>query len=208
MARYTKAVCKQCRREMEKLFLKGERCLTDKCAVERRAYPPGEHGRKRPRQSEYRVQLRAKQKAKRIYGVLEKQFRNYYQIAAKKKGITGETLLQLLEARLDNTVYRLGFATSRNEARQLVGHGHFMVDDRKVNIPSFRVKPDNIIKLSERGKKVAKIKTNTESVSKVQQPEWLEVDYDKMTGKVLSIPERDQIDTAIQEQLIVELYSK
>jgi len=193
---------------MEKLFLKGERCLTDKCAVERRAYPPGEHGRKRPRQSEYRVQLRAKQKAKRIYGVLEKQFRNYYQIAAKKKGITGETLLQLLEARLDNTVYRLGFATSRNEARQLVGHGHFMVDDRKVNIPSFRVKPDNIIKLSERGKKVAKIKTNTESVSKVQQPEWLEVDYDKMTGKVLSIPERDQIDTAIQEQLIVELYSK
>lgn len=208
MARYTEAVCKQCRREMEKLFLKGERCLTDKCGVERRAYPPGEHGRKRPRASEYRTQLRAKQKAKRIYGVLEKQFRNYYQIAAKRRGITGEILLQLLEARLDNTVYRLGFAASRNEARQLVVHGHFMVDDRKVNIPSFRVKSDNIIKLSERGKKVVKIKTNTESVSKAQQPEWLEVDYDKMTGKVLGIPERDQIDTAIQEQLIVELYSK
>ncbi len=208
MARYTEAVCKQCRREMEKLFLKGERCLTDKCGVERRAYPPGEHGRKRPRASEYRTQLRAKQKAKRIYGVLEKQFRNYYKVAAKKRGITGQILLQLLEARLDNTVYRLGFAASRNEARQFIVHGHFMVDNCRVNIPSFRVRPDNIIKLSERGKKVAKIKANTESVSKAQQPEWLEVDYDKMTGKVLSIPERDQIDTAIQEQLIVELYSK
>lgn len=208
MARYTEAVCKHCRREAEKLFLKGERCLTDKCGIERRAYPPGEHGRKRPRDSEYRVQLRAKQKAKRSYGILEKQFRNYYQIAAKKKGITGEALLSLLETRLDNVVYRLGFASSRNEARQLVNHGHFSVNERKVDVPSFRVKPDNIISLTERGKKVGRIKGNTESVSKVQLPDWLEVDYDKMSGKVLSLPKRDQIDTSIQEQLIVELYSK
>jgi small subunit ribosomal protein S4 len=208
MARYTGAVCKHCRREMEKLFLKGERCLTDKCGVERRGYPPGEHGRKRPRESEYLIQLRAKQKAKRIYGILEKQFKNYYQIAAKRKGITGEMLLRLLETRLDNVVYRLGFAASRKEARQLVRHGHFSVNDRRTNIPSFRVKPDNLISLSEKGKKVARIKENTESVSKTQLPDWLEVDYEKMTGKVISFPERDQIDTSIQEQLIVELYSK
>lgn len=208
MARYTDAVCKQCRREVEKLFLKGERCLTDKCAVERRAYAPGEHGSRRAKQSEYLVQLRAKQKAKHIYGVLEKQFKNYYQIAAKKKGITGEILLQLLETRLDNVAYRSGFASSRKEARQLVRHGHFAVNDRRVNIPSFRVKPGDNISLTERGQGVAKIKENTESVSKVQLPGWLEVDCEKMAGKVLSVPERDQIDISIQEQLIVELYSK
>lgn len=208
MARYTGSVCKQCRRETEKLFLKGERCLTDKCGVERRAYAPGEHGRRRPRESEYLIQLRAKQKAKRVYGVLEKQFKNYYQIAARKKGVTGEILLQLLETRLDNVVYRLGFASSRNEARQFVGHGHFTVDEKRVNIPSFRVKPGEMISLTESGKKVARIKESTESVSKVQLPEWLEVDYDKMIGKVINLPEREQIDAAIQEQLIVELYSK
>ena len=208
MARYTEAVCKHCRREMEKLFLKGERCLTDKCGVERRAYPPGQHGRKRPRESEYLIQLRAKQKAKRTYGVLEKQFKNYYKIAAKRKGITGEMLLQLLERRLDNVVYRLGFAASRKEARQLVRHGHFAVNDRRTDIPSFRVKADNVISLTEAGNNVAKIKENTESVSKTQLPDWLEVDYEKMSGRVISIPERDQIDTTIQEQLIVELYSK
>lgn len=208
MARYTDAVCKQCRRETEKLFLKGERCLTDKCAIERRAYPPGEHGRKRIKESEYLVQLRAKQKAKHIYGILEKQFKNYYQVAAQKKGKTGEVLLQLLETRLDNVVYRLGFAASRKEARQLVRHGHFAVNERRVNIPSFRVKPGNGVSLSEKGQKVAKIKESTESISKAQLPAWLEVDYEKMTGKVLDIPERDQIDTSIQEQLIVELYSK
>jgi len=186
MARYTDAVCKQCRRENEKLFLKGERCLTDKCAVERRPYPPGEHGRKRPKESEYLTQLREKQKAKRIYGILEKQFKNYYQLAARKKGITGEILLQLLETRLDNVVYRLGFASSRNEARQLVRHGHFAVNDKRVNIPSFRVKPDEVISLTEKGKNTARIKENTESVSKVQLPGWLEVDYEKMAGKVLS----------------------
>lgn len=208
MARNTGSVCKQCRRESEKLFLKGERCVTDKCSVEKRPYGPGEHGRRRPRESEYLVQLRAKQKAKRIYGVLEKQFKNYYQAAAKKKGITGEVLLQLLERRLDNIVYRLGFASSRNEARQFVGHGHFMVNGKKVDIPSYQVTPDDVVELSERGKKVGKIKENTESVSKSELPEWLEADYKKMTGKMLSIPDRDQIDTAIQEQLIVELYSK
>ncbi len=208
MARYTEAVCKHCRREAEKLFLKGERCLTDKCGVERRAYPPGEHGRKRVRESEYLTQLRAKQKAKRIYGILEKQFNNYYKVAAKRKGITGEMLLQLLESRLDNVVYRLGFASSRREARQLVRHGHFSVNERRTDIPSFRVRPDNVIALSDRGKKVARIKENTESVSKTQLPDWLEVDYEKMAGKVISMPERDQIDTTIQEQLIVELYSK
>ena len=208
MARYTEAVCKQCRRENEKLFLKGERCLTDKCGVTRRPYPPGQQGRRRPKESAYLVQLRQKQKAKRIYGVLEKQFKNYYVVAARKKGITGEVLLQLLETRFDNVVHRLGFASSRKEARQLVRHGHFAVNGRRVDIPSFSVKPGDAVSLTASGQDAARIKECTQSVSKVQLPEWLEADYENMTGKVLASPEREQIETTIQEQLIVELYSK
>lgn len=208
MARYTGADCRQCRREGEKLFLKGDRCYTDKCGIEKRPYPPGQAGRKRPRDSEYRIQLREKQKAKRIYGVLEKQFRTYYRIATRQPGITGENLLRLLESRLDNAVYRLGFAASRDEARQMVRHGHFTVDGQRVDIPSFRVRPGSVIAVSEKAKDMTAIKAALISSSKIEVPGWLEVDVEKLQGRVLSLPTRDQIDAPIREQLIVELYSK
>jgi small subunit ribosomal protein S4 len=208
MARYTGADCRQCRREGEKLFLKGDRCYTDKCGIEKRPYPPGQAGKKRPRDSEYRVQLREKQKAKRIYGVLEKQFRTYYQLATRQPGITGENLLRLLESRLDNVVYRLGFAASRDEARQLVRHGHFTVDGRRVNIPSFRVRPGVLIAVAEKSRDLTTLKAALISSSKIEVPGWLEVDVEKLQGKVLSLPAREQIDAPLREQLIVELYSK
>ena len=208
MARDTSAQCKQCRREGIKLLLKGERCLTDKCAIDRRGYPPGEHGRgRRRKQSEYLVQLREKQKARRYYGVLEKQFHNYYEAAHRQTGVTGENLLRLLELRLDNVVYRLGFGASRRQARQLILHGHFLVNGRRVNIPSFRVRPDQIITAvaAKEGLK-AVIEEATDLTASV--PAWLQADHDNLTGKVLRVPERADIDIPVQEQLIVELYSK
>lgn len=208
MARYTGADCRLCRREGIKLFLKGERCYTDKCGVERRPYPPGQAGKKRPRDSEYRVQLREKQRTKRMYGLLEKQFRGYYTIASRQKGITGENLLRLLESRLDNVVYRLGFAKSRDEARQIVRHGHFAVNERRVDIPSYRVRPGDTIAVAQKSKDLLLIKTALIASEKIEVPGWLEVDIEKLSGKVLSLPEREQIDAPVREQLIVELYSK
>ena len=208
MAKDNSPQCKQCRREGEKLLLKGERCLTDKCGVDRRAYPPGEHGRgRRRKQSEYLAQLREKQKARRYYGVLEKQFRNYYEVAARQPGMTGGNLLVLLELRLDNVVYRLGFGASRRQARQLVRHGHFTVNGRRVNIPSYRVKPDDMIiaVLKSEGLK-AVVADATDLTASV--PAWLQADHDNLVGKVLRRPERADIDFPIQESLIVELYSK
>ncbi|MCE5203542.1 MAG: 30S ribosomal protein S4 [Coriobacteriales bacterium] len=208
MARYSGADCRQCRREGMKLFLKGDRCYSDKCAMERRPYPPGMAGKKRPRDSEYRLQLREKQKAKRIYGVLEKQFRGYYELASRTSGITGENLLRLLESRLDNVVYRLGFAASRDEARQIVRHGHILVDGRRVDIPSFRVRPGQVVALAPKARDLTVVKAAIISSSKVEIPGWLEVDVEKLQGKVLSLPTREQIDAPVREQLIVELYSK
>jgi small subunit ribosomal protein S4 len=198
--------CKQCRRENMKLFLKGERCLTEKCAIERRAYPPGEHGRGRTKQSEYLLQLREKQKARRYYGVLEKQFRTYYVKASRRSGITGENLLRMLELRLDNVVYRLGFAASRSQARQLVRHGHFVVNGSRVNIPSYQVQPDDVISLREGAAARAAVTDATDLTASVAP--WLQADHDNLTGKVLRLPDRADIDTPVQEQLIVELYSK
>ena len=206
MARDTSPQCKQCRREGMKLFLKGERCLTDKCGVERRAYPPGDHGRGRMKQSEYRLQLREKQKAKRYYGVLEKQFRNYYGKASRQPGVTGENLLRLLETRLDNVMVRLGFAASRRQARQLVRHGHWSVNGRRVDIPSYHVRPGEVIAVKAATGAETVIRDATELVSSV--PAWLEADHDSLTAKVLRLPDRDEIVTPVQEQLIVELYSK
>ncbi len=206
MARDTSPQCKQCRREGEKLFLKGARCLTDKCQIERRNYPPGEHGRGRSRQSEYRVQLREKQKARRYYGVLEKQFRNYYARATRQPGVTGENLLRLLESRLDNVLVRLGFAASRRQARQFIRHGHWAVNGRKVDIPSYQVRADDVITMKASSKADPVIRQATELVSVV--PAWLQADHDGLTAKVLRQPERDEIAAPVQEQLIVELYSK
>ncbi len=208
MARYTGADCRLCRREGIKLFLKGDRCYSAKCAIERRPYPPGMAGRKRVRDSEYRVQLREKQKAKRVYGVLEKQFRGYYEAASRQTGITGENLLRLLETRLDNVVYRLGFAASRDEARQLIRHRHFTVNGRIVTIPSYRVRPGDVVAVSEKAKDFTVIKAAILSSAKIEVPGWLEVDVEHLAGKVLSLPVRDQIDLPVREQLIVELYSK
>ena len=205
MARETGPQCKQCRREGMKLFLKAERCLTEKCSVERRAYPPGQHGRGRIKQSEYLTQLREKQKARRYYGLLEKQFRGYYEKASRKEGITGENLLRLLEQRLDNVVYRLGFGASRAQARQLIRHGHFAVNGRRVTIPSFQVKQGDELTLKhERAKDI--ILSATDLVASV--PAWLQADHENLSGKVVRTPERDEIDVPVQEQLIVELYSK
>jgi small subunit ribosomal protein S4 len=206
MARDTSPQCKQCRREGQKLFLKGERCLTDKCGVERRSYPPGEHGRGRMRQSEYRQQLREKQKARRYYQLLEKQFRRYYDKAASQQGVTGENLLRLLERRLDNVLVRLGFAASRRQARQLVGHGHWTVNGRRVDIPSYQVKPDDVIAVRDGSAAAELVRNATELVAAV--PAWLQADHDALTAKVLRLPSRDEITTPVQEQLIVELYSK
>ncbi len=208
MARHTKSVCRLCRRESLKLFLKGERCYTEKCAIDRRNYPPGQHGQNRRKFSDYGSQLREKQKVKRLYGILENQFRNTFKEADRRKGITGEILLSLLERRLDNTVYRLGFANSRNEARQLVKHSHFLVNQTKVNIPSYLVKPGDIIQLREKSKKVVRILESLEGVARRGVPQWLELDKEQQKGNVKALPTREDITIPIQEKLIVELYSK
>lgn len=209
MARYTGSVCRLCRRERMKLFLKGDRCFKEKCAIERRAYPPGQHGQRRGRRTlGYGLQLREKQKVKRIYGVLEKQFRNYFKKADRKKGITGENLLIALETRLDNVVYSLGFGGSRAQARQLVRHGHIHVDGKKVTIPSFEVGVNQIISVKEGSRKNDFIRSSVDTARGRGVPEWLELDPENFTGKVLNQPVRDQIKIPIQEQLIVELYSR
>ena len=206
MARYTDASCRLCRREGQKLFLKGERCYSTKCAIEKRNYAPGQHGQSRKKISEYGIQLREKQKAKRFYGILETQFRNYFDKAAKKKGITGENLLIMLETRLDNVVFRMGFASSRKEARQLVRHGHFTVNGRKQDIPSFSVKAGDVVKVKEKSVSSPKFKEIKDM--SISVPSWITVDVEKLEGKVVELPRRDDIDTPIAEHLIVELYSK
>ena len=208
MARYNASVCRLCRREGLKLFLKGERCYTEKCAIDRRNYAPGQHGQSRKKFSDYGAQLREKQKVKRLYGVLEAQFRNYFGEADRQKGITGEVLLALLERRLDSALYRLGFANSRNEARQLVRHGHFTVNQHKVNIPSYLLKPGDVIELREKSRKVVRILEALEGVARRGVPQWLELDKEKFRGAVKGLPSREEITIPIQEKLIVELYSK
>jgi len=208
LARYTKSVCRLCRRENLKLFLKGERCYTEKCAIDRRTYPPGQHGQARKKFSPYGAQLREKQKVKRMYGVLENQFRNVFAEADRQKGITGEVLLSLLERRLDSAVYRLGFANSRNEARQLVRHNHFLVNKAKVNIPSYLLRPGDVIELREKSKKVVRIQEALEGVGRRGIPQWLALDKEQMVGQVKAPPAREDITIPIQENLIVELYSK
>ena len=206
MARYTDANCRLCRREGQKLFLKGDRCYSPKCSLDRRSYAPGQHGQGRSKKSDYALQLREKQKTKRFYGLQETQFRNLFDKADRKQGITGENLLVLLETRLDNVVFRLGFASSRKEARQLVTHGHFTVNGKKVNIPSYTVKPGDVIKVKEKSTSSPKFKEVKEMTITV--PEWITVDVEKLEGKILSVPTREQIDTPVAEHLIVELYSK
>jgi small subunit ribosomal protein S4 len=207
MARYTAAVCKLCRRERMKLFLKGAKCETMKCPVERKPYPPGEHGRGRIRDSEYLIQLREKQKARRIYGVLEKQFRNMYALATKEAGITGENLLRMLEQRIDNVVFRANFAASRNQARQLVRHGHVLVNGKRVTIPSYLVRKEDVITLGEKAKKNIVIRHNLDTIDRAI-PQWLDVKADAYQVTVRELPLREQIDVPVREQLIVELYSK
>jgi small subunit ribosomal protein S4 len=208
MARYTGPDCKRCRREKTKLFLKGSKCDGPKCPIEIRPYPPGEHGRNRPKESEFLVQIREKQKAKRIYGVLEKQFENYYNEAARKRGMTGEALLQLLETRLDNIVYRAGFAKSRDMARQLVSHGHILVNARKVDIPSYRVSENDIVEVAPKSRELTPFIVARAEAGERTPPAWIEVIPDKMRVLVHTLPVRAQIDTLVQEQLIVEYYSK
>jgi small subunit ribosomal protein S4 len=208
MARYTGASCRQCRKEKMKLFLKGDRCYSAKCAIDRRGTAPGQHGTKRVKSSEYGLQLREKQKAKRIYGVLEKQFSKYFDLAEKQQGVTGENLLRILESRLDNIVYRMGFASSRKEARQLILHGHFLVDGKKVNIPSFLTKESMIVSVKEDSRKSPKFKILAEALSGRIIPKWLDVDVENMTGKIVLLPARDDIDLEIKDNLIVEYYSK
>ena len=206
MARDTGPQCKQCRREGQKLFLKGERCLTEKCGVERRSYPPGEHGRGRVRASEYRNQLREKQKARRFYGVLERQFSGYYAKASRQAGVTGDNLLRQLERRFDNVLVRLGFAASRRQARQMVNHGHWLINGRRVDIPSYQVRPDDVITIRPNSGVSDVVRQATELTAAV--PPWLQADHDALTAKVLRLPERSEITAPIQEQLIVEFYSK
>jgi small subunit ribosomal protein S4 len=208
MARYTDAVCRLCRREGTKLFLKGDRCFSPKCGIERRAYPPGQHGQGRTRFSDYGVQLREKQKVKRMYGLLEKQFESTMKKASRMKGRAGENLLILLERRFDNVVFRMGFATSRAEARQLVRHGHFLVDGRKAATPSMLLKPGSKISVREKSRKVARIAGALETLEGRSLPQWVEIDKDKFQGEVKALPTREDITLPIQEQLIVELYSR
>jgi len=208
VARYTGAVCRLCRREGLKLFLKGERCYTDKCAIERRNYPPGQHGQARPKFSEYSIQLREKQKLRRIYGVLEGQFRRYFSMADRSRGVTGETLLQLLERRLDNMAYRIGFATSRSEARQLVRHGHFEVNGRKVDIPSYLVRPGDVVAVRERSRKITRIQEALGLAQRRGVPDWIELTAEAFAGKVKALPVRADLTMPINEKLVVELYSK
>ena len=206
MARDTGSQCKLCRREGEKLYLKGSRCYTDKCGIDRRSYPPGQHGLTRQRQSEYRLQLREKQKARRYYQVLEKQFRNYYDKASRAEGVTGENLLRILECRFDNVLVRLGFAASRRQARQLINHGHWTINGRRVDIPSFQIREGDEIAVAEKSSAKDVIKEATEMTAAV--PAWLQADHDALTARILRLPERGEITTPVQEQLIVELYSK
>jgi small subunit ribosomal protein S4 len=209
MARYIGPVCRLCRREDQKLFLKGDRCFSDKCAYDRRQYPPGQHGQgRRRRPSDYGHQLREKQKVKRMYGLLEKQFRGYYYKATRMKGITGENLLSLLERRLDNAVLRCGFASSHSEARQLVRHGHFLINGKKVDIPSYLVGPGDVIEVREKSRKVQKVVDAQANLERSPLPNWIEIDKDKFTGKITQLPVRADVAADIDEQLIVELYSK
>ena len=209
MARYIGSSCRLCRRENQKLFLKGDRCYGDKCAFERRSYAAGQHGQRRGgKYSDYRLQLREKQKGKRIYSILEKQFRGYYYRAERQKGITGTNLLFLLEARLDNIVYRMGFASSRNQARQLVRHNHFLVNNRKVNIPSYQVKIGDAVEIKEKSRKIPHIIGAMETVVRREMPNWIDVEKEKFRGVLNALPKREDLTMPIQEQLIVELYSK
>jgi small subunit ribosomal protein S4 len=208
MSRYTGADCKRCRREKMKLFLKGAKCDSPKCPIEIRPYPPGEHGRNRPKESEFLLQIREKQKAKRVYGVLERQFRSYYEEATRKRGKTGEAMLQILESRLDNVVYRAGFAKSRDMARQLVSHGHILVNGKKVDIPSYRVAEADIIEVRAKSHEMTPFIVARAEAGERPTPAWLEVIPDKMRVLVHSLPSRAQVDTQVQEQLIVEFYSK
>ena len=208
MARYTGPACKLCRREGKKLYLKGERCTSGKCALDRRSTAPGQHGAAKKKMGEYGVQLREKQATRRYYGVLEKQFKNYYEEAARKEGMTGENLLVLLERRLDNAVYRMGFAESHRDARQLVLHAHFTLNGKKVNIPSILVKPGDVISVKESSRDSAKIKALAEALESKTAPKWLDVDKTNLTAKVVAMPAREDIDFDFNEQLIVELYSK
>ena len=208
MARYTGAVCRLCRREGQKLFLKGERCYSDKCSVALRGYAPGQHGQGRKKTSEYGMQLRAKQTARRFYGVQENQFHHYFEIAERKQGITGDNLLRILESRLDNVVYRVGFASSRAEARQLVGHGHFEVNGKRVDIASYLLKAGDVVSVCEKSRGSEKIKAVVEANSARPVPQWIDVNRDQLTAKVIALPTRDQIEAPVEEQLIVEFYSK
>ena len=207
MARYTEAVCRLCRRERMKLFLKGAKCDTMKCPVERKPYPPGEHGRGRIRESEYLLQLREKQKARRIYGLLERQFRNLYEQASREPGITGETLLRMLEQRIDNVVFRTNFAASRNQARQFVRHGHVLVNAKRVTIPSYRVRPGDVLAIGPKVKDNIIIRHNLDTIDRAV-PAWMDVSADRLEATVRDLPLREQIDVPVREQLIVELYSK
>lgn len=208
MARYTGAVCRLCRREGQKLFLKGERCYSEKCSVGIRAYAPGQHGQGRKKSSEYGLQLRAKQTARRFYGVQENQFHHYFEIAERKQGITGDNLLRILESRLDNVVYRVGFASSRAEARQLVGHGHYEVNGKRVDIASYLVKAGDVVSICEKSRGSEKIKAVVEANSARPVPQWIDVDREALSAKVINLPTREQIEAPVEEQLIVEFYSK
>jgi len=208
MARNLDAKCRQCRREGEKLFLKGEKCFTDKCAIERRSYPPGQHGQKQSRLSDYGVQLREKQKIRRIYGMLEGQFRKFYAEAAASKGVTGESLLQMLECRLDTVAYRMGFGASRTEARQIVRHNSILVNGKRVNIPSFQVRPGDVVEVAEASKAQLRIKASAEAAESRGRPEWLEVDSKALKGTFKAKPQRSDLPSSINESLVVELYSK
>lgn len=208
MGRYLGPVCKLCRRERQKLYLKGQKCISPACPVDRRPYPPGEHGRGRVKDSEYMLQLREKQKARRFYGVFERQFRNYYKSASQAKGVTGETLLRMLEMRIDNVIYRAGFSESRAQARQLVRHGHFTVNGKKVTIPSHALRAGDVVALREKSKESIVVRHSIDTLGERIIPAWLEVDNDARSIRVLRAPERNQIDTPVEEQLIVELYSK
>lgn len=208
MARYTGAVCRLCRREGQKLFLKGERCYSEKCSVGLRGYAPGQHGQGRKKSSEYGMQLRAKQTARRLYGVQENQFHHYFEIAERKQGITGDNLLRILESRLDNVVYRVGFASSRAEARQLVGHGHYEVNGKRVDIASYLLKAGDVVSICEKSRASEKIKAVVEANSARPVPEWIDVDRNNLSAKVIALPTREQIEAPVDEQLIVEFYSK
>ncbi len=208
MAKYTDAKCRLCRRQGEKLFLKGEKCFTAKCAIEKRAFPPGQHGKRRTRLTDYAIQLREKQKVRRIYGILEKQFRRYYQEADRRKGSTGENLLSLLESRLDNVIFRMGIGASRSEARQLVRHNAIIVNGNKVNIPSYQVKPNDVISVKDEARKQLRIQASIDFTQQQGLSEWLDFDASKMQGIFKAVPERSDLPAEINENLIVELYSK